>query len=505
MSTDDTDTTLKTGENNQDVQSTPPGFYRVDSAAGSEDSMGVDDGVRRTHRESSDADGLEARVGRKLNDINFYVKQDTFVATNDLEAESEIMEAEEVIRALPVLSYEVVKISNGFIRLKRTLKLTSEGICNVKNDGVSSRYPYRSVKRVALRGPTCLVISYEEASHDYVYESPVAVQAAQEISIRLALHRNTEKKREQLDSLRFQQKMQESVCFRKHRSSTIQSVDSLSSTPRDSKSKLAKITGSSEQERVEMAVDQLLADQGQDVGRTVAQFIKNAPSVMQVRPEAASSNVRNFITGLKKYVLQAKGEEFGRLLMEHPSEDEVATALGRVLEERLEVAVVLPLEEMCLSCIRKAYKEKDNTIAKKIEKLALKPQSFFGIQKKHESATNWSTAIVEMSYLDKTSGPSGKLRAILSSANAIYTSYQYECAMRDGDVSTRHFLGADDFLPIHIYVVVQSGLQEPWSVREYIWQLCDPDELNGEKGYYLTVFNAALQYILDLKLDDASS
>jgi len=57
------------------------------------------------------------------------------------------------------------------------------------------------------------------------------------------------------------------------------------------------------------------------------------------------------------------------------------------------------------------------------------------------------------------------------------------------------FLSADDFLPIFIYVIVHADVEQLETLSEYVYELCDPEQLNGEGGYYLTVFVSSLQYL----------
>jgi len=56
-------------------------------------------------------------------------------------------------------------------------------------------------------------------------------------------------------------------------------------------------------------------------------------------------------------------------------------------------------------------------------------------------------------------------------------------------------LGADDFFPVFTFVVVRAQLSRPLLLKELLWALCDPLMLQGEGGYYLTMYEAALEYI----------
>ena len=57
--------------------------------------------------------------------------------------------------------------------------------------------------------------------------------------------------------------------------------------------------------------------------------------------------------------------------------------------------------------------------------------------------------------------------------------------------------GADVFLPIHVWVVVQARLRAPLLTSAVLSSLCSSDSLAGEAGYYLVAFQSALAFIED--------
>ncbi|EFA83487.1 vacuolar sorting protein 9 domain-containing protein [Heterostelium album PN500] len=94
-----------------------------------------------------------------------------------------------------------------------------------------------------------------------------------------------------------------------------------------------------------------------------------------------------------------------------------------------------------------------------------------------------------------------------SSARSIYNYINYERKLNN--INQDMFLSADDFLPvssnccfIYIYVVVNSGVKDLEFINQYLWQLCDPDRLGGEGGYYLTVFSSTLSLLRSLNMEN---
>ena len=90
---------------------------------------------------------------------------------------------------------------------------------------------------------------------------------------------------------------------------------------------------------------------------------------------------------------------------------------------------------------------------------------------------------------------------MLSSAKSIYTIHNVEKNLHNADKSAQHIMGADDFLPIHIFIVCNAGIKEPLLLTTMLWKLVSHTVLQGESGYYLTVFESALAYIADMSMD----
>lgn len=63
-----------------------------------------------------------------------------------------------------------------------------------------------------------------------------------------------------------------------------------------------------------------------------------------------------------------------------------------------------------------------------------------------------------------------------------------------------HFLAADSFFPIFVFVISQCNLKKLDLYKMSMWGLCTKDSLSGEGGYYLTVFEAALEYFASFEI-----
>ena len=85
------------------------------------------------------------------------------------------------------------------------------------------------------------------------------------------------------------------------------------------------------------------------------------------------------------------------------------------------------------------------------------------------------------------------VQAILSCAAEIFRLNKVERG-DEGEASETH-LGADDFLPIFIYVVVHSNIDRPLSLLSLLDNICNSISKQGEAGYYLATFEAACTHL----------
>lgn len=66
--------------------------------------------------------------------------------------------------------------------------------------------------------------------------------------------------------------------------------------------------------------------------------------------------------------------------------------------------------------------------------------------------------------------------------------------------SDRHIiLGADDLLPLMVWVLVRGKVVDAEIEAEYMWGLLHNSLLNGEGGYYLTTLSSAVQALKNFK------
>ncbi|XP_057695115.1 ras and Rab interactor 2 isoform X1 [Corythoichthys intestinalis] len=90
--------------------------------------------------------------------------------------------------------------------------------------------------------------------------------------------------------------------------------------------------------------------------------------------------------------------------------------------------------------------------------------------------------------MHKAYSPNKKVHILLKNCKSIYHSMS-------NNASSDVVFGADDFLPCLTWVILRSELVTLQLDTDYMMELLDPTQLQGEGGYYLTTLYAALYYI----------
>ena len=188
-----------------------------------------------------------------------------------------------------------------------------------------------------------------------------------------------------------------------------------------------------------------------------------------------------------------------RPLMEGSRGDSyVDRVIREAVREQIEIEVYVPLRGVVSRLLVNGWRHEDMEIHFKMNELRRRPQSRMRIPPDKQSPSGWASASrilgegVGMSTL-----PCAKLRAIVDSATEISRLYLQE---RNSGMGSQQELGADDFLPIFIYCVVQAEMERPCALCVLLQTLCEPTNRIGEIGYYLASFEAALTHIQEINL-----
>jgi hypothetical protein len=276
--------------------------------------------------------------------------------------------------------------------------------------------------------------------------------------------------------------------------------------------KLDELSGKTEAERIAAAVDKILsgasAEDQREITRPLLHFLKTTFKTLLAEPNNVAMHVREVMTDLQDTILDPDGDRNAGLVQQLAEPNsEALENLSRIVNERLECVVVAPVLEQIEDCIMRSFDPAHlRQVETKREALRANPQEYFGIAADSTSPSGWRDAVDEVNKIAQHQMPSGKLHALLRSTTKIYDVFTAEqsarasAAAKDDDVNkppVDQFLAADEFLSVFIFVLVQSTLDKLPVTCRFMSDLCDPELLSGEHGYYLTVFESAIQCIAD--------
>ncbi|XP_067848033.1 ras and Rab interactor 3 [Heptranchias perlo] len=217
----------------------------------------------------------------------------------------------------------------------------------------------------------------------------------------------------------------------------------------------------------------------QDYKAYTLEMMKNQISSTEMLQE-----IRQMMTQLKSYLLQS-------------TELTLMVDSSYQSEEKLEVVV----EAALCKCVLKPLREHINMQLKEIHSkngnLKLLKENQQIVQNTTTTDLGVTTSVPEVSILEKIQqklstmhqaySPDKKVTYLLKSCKLIYDS------MSVGTTAKPY--GADDFLPVLMYVLARSNLTSLLLDVEYMMELLDPSLHLGEGYYYLATTYGALEHI----------
>ncbi|XP_038584711.1 ras and Rab interactor 3 [Micropterus salmoides] len=195
--------------------------------------------------------------------------------------------------------------------------------------------------------------------------------------------------------------------------------------------------------------------------------------------------IRQMVTQLKSYLLQST--ELQAML--EPQHQYTQDKLENIVEAALCKSVLKPLREPIYQSLEKLHTNNNS-----LKQLAQNQSVVLGST---TTALGITTAVPEVSAMERISiklnnlhleySPQKKIELLLKACKIIYDSMSVSSPGR------AH--GADDFLPVMMYVLARSNLSTLQLDVEYMMELMDPSISLGEGSYYLTTTYGALEHI----------
>ncbi|KAM9380979.1 ras and Rab interactor 3 [Phaethornis superciliosus] len=238
--------------------------------------------------------------------------------------------------------------------------------------------------------------------------------------------------------------------------------------------------------KLQKKIVELAQDKGSYFGNLVRDYRVYSLEMMAKQSSSTEmlQEIRMMMTQLKSYLVQS-------------TELKILIDPASYTEEQLEIIA----ETALYKCVLKPLKEAIDTYLKEIHNkdgsLQQLKENQLVIQNTTTTDLGITTSVPETVVLEKilhkfttmykAYSPEKKIAILLKSCKLIYDS------MAQGNPGKPY--GADDFLPVLMYVLARSNLTEVLLNVEYVMELMDPALQLGEGSYYLTTTYGALEHI----------
>ncbi|XP_041035251.1 ras and Rab interactor 3-like [Carcharodon carcharias] len=237
--------------------------------------------------------------------------------------------------------------------------------------------------------------------------------------------------------------------------------------------------------RIRNKIMELGQDKGSYFGSLVQGFISYA---MENKDKYASSTemlqgVYHMITSLRHYLSQSSELTHIRDQSDHEECD-----IDASIEKALQKCILKPLRDHIYSCLLD-FHTKDGSLKKlRDNQLVLQSQSLaeLSVLADVPDAVGLEKIQQKFNAMHSSYCPWKKVTQLLKACKLIYEAMS---------ATSGKPYGADDFLPVLTYVLASSNLTNLSLDVEYMMELLDQSQLQGEGGYYLVTMFGALYHI----------
>ncbi|XP_016842477.1 protein sprint isoform X2 [Nasonia vitripennis] len=244
---------------------------------------------------------------------------------------------------------------------------------------------------------------------------------------------------------------------------------------------------------------QLAADKTTTFSQNIENFIQCTKEGKEASPHVVMRNMRQFMSGMKNYLVKHGEREFEKEVEKERLKLKANEFLNldAILEGVMMCLVVRPLREHVYRLFVEHYAANGSiqTLADSIQLAQPKHIQDLGVRPKIIPPTDASLdrILKYIERLQKADSPLEKLENLLAAISAIFNSVKHANSGRPVT------LGADDLLPLLVWVLVRGKVVDAEIEAEYMWGLLHPSLLTGEGGYYLTTLSSAVHVLKTFK------
>ncbi|XP_077999139.1 uncharacterized protein LOC144452016 [Glandiceps talaboti] len=258
--------------------------------------------------------------------------------------------------------------------------------------------------------------------------------------------------------------------------------------------------------KIQQLIIKMSTNMNSTFGSSVNNFLQCTKEGQETNPSVVMRNTRQFMDGIKHYLLQEDfqfqanlNKEKAKFSSEEPMNEDA------IIEGALHKCVIKPLKSFIYKCLLTEYSRNGSIqlLNRNLKTARTKTAEELGVRPVFIPPQGASMQVLQhfFSKMYKAYSPLSMMDCLLKAVQTIYKSTQ---DTRPGHEAV-HSMGADDFLPVFIYVLANCDAQTAEIDSDYMWGLLDPSLMLGQPGYYLTTLSSAVHVIKNLHLDDSSS
>jgi hypothetical protein len=195
------------------------------------------------------------------------------------------------------------------------------------------------------------------------------------------------------------------------------------------------------------------------------------------------------------YMLQERCADFfedmEKRMARHVSWQDIGDAGVISARNNIEKFVMSKIADFAMASSR--HEEQDLEVSRRMTVLSFVTPEALEVNPNLRNDVVWTIAQDELRKMAQFKAPGDKIACVVKCCQVIFSVLNLQ---RGSDDTSRP--GADDFLPIFIYVVLKSNVPNLYSNCEYIQNYHNPAALMSKAGYCFVNLRSAIEFILTL-------
>ena len=215
-------------------------------------------------------------------------------------------------------------------------------------------------------------------------------------------------------------------------------------------------------------------------------------------------NIRQFMNGIKNYLVKHGEGQLDQTINNERTKLKPNEFLNidAILESALHRLVIKPLKNFLYQLFITEYTKNGSlkVLSQNIKEAQTKSPQELGVRPELLSMDSKTMIEIQkhLCRLQQSYSPLKKLEHLLATISTIYNTIRHKLKKRsttesNGQSKSEYAsFGADDFLPVLIYVLIHCGVISAEIEADYMLGLLQSSILSGEGGYYLTTLSSAV-------------